>query len=107
MSDFWIRQGDTSPAYEAILKDDKGKAVDITGASVRFHMRARGGETKVATSATVVDGPAGKVSHGWSAEDTDTPGAFEAEFEVTYSDGTIETYPNRRYLEVRITAEIA
>ena len=44
---FSIKQNDTSPSLQAILKDGGLNPVDLTGASVRFHMKAIGGDIKV------------------------------------------------------------
>ena len=42
---FYIKQNDTSPIMQATLQDADGNAVDLTGSSVRFHMRPLGGTT--------------------------------------------------------------
>lgn len=105
---FYIKQNDTSPRLQATLKDGNGAAIDLTGASVNFHMRALGSTTnKVDGSATIADEDNGVVFYSWSASDTDTSGSFEAEFEVTYTGGAVETFPNNRYIQVEITDDIA
>jgi hypothetical protein len=105
---FFIKQNDTSPSLQATLKDGAGSAVDLTGASLRFHMREVGNNTaKVDDAATISDAENGVVYYNWSAGDTDTIGSFEAEFEVTYSGGEIESFPNNRFIEVEITDDIA
>lgn len=38
--------------------------------------------------------------------DTDTAGRFEAEFEVTYADGAVETFPNDGFIVVQIGPDI-
>lgn len=105
---FWIKQNDTAPAIQATLKDADGNVVDLTGATVRFHMRASDDTTKVDAAASITSPPTGGiVSYGWVAADTDTEGRYRAEFEVTYSDGTIETFPNSEYIIVLIMDDIA
>jgi hypothetical protein len=105
---FFIKQNDTSPALKATLKDGLDAAVDLTGASIRFHMRATG-ETnaKVDASAVVEDADNGIVYYNWIPADTDSIGSYEAEFEVTFAGGEIETFPNNRFVEVEITDDIA
>lgn len=105
---FYIKQNDTSPALRATLKNGLGIAVDLTGCSVRFHMRRVGDITaKVDAAGTIVDDNNGIVEYYWIAGDTDTVGSFEAEFEVTYAGGETESFPNNRFIEVEITDDIA
>lgn len=105
---FFIKQNDTSPALKATLKDGLDVAVDLSGSSVRFHMR-KIGETssKVDASAVIENADNGIVYYSWVAADTDTIGSYEAEFEVTFTGGEIETFPNNRFIEVEITDDIA
>ena len=63
--------------------------------------------TKVDASASIVTPAAGTVQYDWDAADTDTIGSYQAEFEVTYVDGTIETFPNDGYVRVEIIRDIA
>lgn len=104
---FSIKQNDTSPSLQAILKDGGLNPVDLTGASVRFHMKAVGGAIKVDAAMTVVDQDNGIVQYDWEAGDTDTVDTYAVEFEVTYSDGAIETFPNKGNLAVNVTRELA
>lgn len=105
---FYIKQNDTSPSMLATLKDANNAVIDLTAASVRFHMR------KISSSAVVVDNAAtivtadeGLVRYDWLADDTDTVGSYQAEFEVTYADSTIETFPNDGYIRVEVISDIA
>lgn len=105
---FYIKQNDTSPAMQATLKDASDAAIDLTNCSVRFHMRQIGATaTKVDAAASIIDDDNGIVKYSWDAADTDTVGSFEAEFEVTFADGSIETFPNNRFIQVEITDDIA
>lgn len=104
---FYVKQNDTAPSIRATLKDGDDDAIDLTGASVRFHMRSIGGTSaKVDSAATVVTAASGIVQYDWVAADTDTVGTYQAEFEVTYSDTRIETFPNNGYIVVEITDDI-
>jgi len=105
---FFIKQNDTSPALQATLKDGLGAVVDLTGASIRFHMRKTGDTTaKVDATAVIENADNGLVYYSWVAADTDTIGSYEAEFEVTFTGGEIETFPNNRFIDVEITDDIA
>lgn len=104
----YLKQNDTSPTLDAILTDANGTVVDVTGASVRFHMLKIGATAlKIDAAATVVDGTAGHVRYTLQSGDTDTPGTFKAEYQVTFIDGSIETFKNTPdQLRVVITPEL-
>ena len=105
---FKIKQNDTSPLLVVTLKDAAGNAIDLTSATVRFHMkRINQATVKVDGSAFVLDDDAGRVRYAWQAADTDTPGTFQGEFEVTYNTGEIETFPNDGFLAIEIIDDIA
>lgn len=105
---FFIKQNDTGPSIVASLKDADSAAIDLTGAAVRFHMRSVGSATaKVDAAATVTDQSGGVVKYEWQAGDTDTVGQFQAEFEVTYVTGIVETFPNNTFILVQVVDDIA
>ena len=60
----------------------------------------------VARQAEVVDAKHGVVLVPLEPGDTDTAGTYWAEFEVTFGDGRVETYPNRGYLTVNIEPDL-
>lgn len=104
---FYIKQNDTAPSVRAILKDGSGTVINLTSASVRFHMKDLAGTVKVDAAATIVDpASSGIVQYNWAGSDTDTTGTYYAEFEVTYSDGTIESFPNDGNIGILITKEL-
>ena len=110
MADFYIKKGDLLPAIVAVLKDENGAVIDLsTGVdSVAFHMVKQGSETvAVDEAATITDGPNGEVTYLWSGTDTDDDGSFFGEFEVTWTGGKTTTFPNYRFLDIKIRGEIA
>lgn len=107
MATFVIKQNDTSPSIEATLTDINGSAVNIASASVRFHMKNMSNNTlTVDQAATIVNAASGIVRYAWQAADTQKPGLYNCEFEVTYSDNSIETFPNDDKIIVSIESEI-
>lgn len=105
---FYIKQGDTSPAFRVTLRSNTGAAVIVTGATIMFHMvPTEGGLPSVAAEAEVVDGLNGVVRYVWAVGDTAVAGAYRAEFEVTFVDGAVETFPNSDYLRVKIRPQLA
>ena len=103
---FFIKQNDTSPALKATLKDGLDVAVDLSSSSVRFHMKALDGTVKVDAAMTITSASGGVVQYDWQTGDTDTVGSYSVEFEVTYSDNTIETFPNNQNLTISIVREL-
>ena len=105
---FYVKQNDTSPSILATLKDAAGAAVSLAGASVRLHMRKIGfTQVTVDQAATIVTAASGEVRYDWVAADTAAVGSYEAEIEVSYADGSIETFPNDGFIRVEITDDIA
>lgn len=104
---FYIKQNDTVPSIRATLQNGNGDPVDLINATVRFHMRAIGANnTTVDAAAVVVSAADGIVQYNWIADDTDTIGSYQAEFEVTYPDSTVETFPNDGYVRIEIIDDI-
>jgi hypothetical protein len=104
---FHMKKGDTSPSLLFTLSP---ASIDLTGATVRFSMRPKdGGAVKINRAAAVIVTPTGTptVRYDWQAADTDTAGHFDAEFEVTYAGGAVETFPNDSFIRVSITGDIA
>lgn len=106
MMAFTIKQNDTSPALQASLQDYSGAAISLVGATVRFHMKGLDGSSVVDAPMTVVNDVGGIVRYNWQAADTDTAGTYSAEFEVTYLDLSVETFPNTDNIAIVITPEL-
>lgn len=107
MSIFYIKRNDTSPAISGTCQDADGNAIDLSGAAVRFHMFDQYGNEVVDAAATIISAAAGTVKYEWQAADTDVAGFFHSEFEVTYSDSSIETFPNYGYQKVHVYEDLA
>tara|TARA_R110000851_G_scaffold321725_1_gene487301 strand:- start:167 stop:490 length:324 start_codon:yes stop_codon:yes gene_type:complete len=104
---FTIKKGDTSPSIQSILKDSAGVPINITGATVKFHMKPIGSSTlKVDQVMTIVDATGGIVRYSWEDSDTDTVGTYYAEFEVTRADNSTETFPNNSNAVIVITKSL-
>jgi len=118
---FLIKRNDTLPYLRRQLTDSDGVAIDLSTyhsglGTVMFNMRrdtaADIGATtpKVHAAASVVDASTGIVEYRWVAGDTDTTtvgGALYAgEFEVTFADGKIETFPGTSYIAITIPRDL-
>lgn len=107
-ADFFLKQGDTTPPLVSTLKDADGAAVDLTGADVRFIMTPRG-ETEPTTDGVAdidADPESGVVSYQWMEGDTETAGLYDAEFEVTFVDYSVQTFPNSGYVRIQILRQL-
>ena len=107
MTKFYMKQNDTSPAIKIECADGDDAVIPVTGAAVRFFMRDSAGTVKVNAAGSITDGPSGIIQYDWVAGDTDTAGVFNAEFQVTFAGGEIETFPNKGYISVVIEDDIA
>ena len=96
---FNIKQNDTSPTLSVVIADSSGTAINITGASVLFTLKTN-------ASATITNASGGAVSYTFSTSDTDTAGLFQGEFQVTFSGGAIETFPNAEYISINILDDL-
>lgn len=113
MSEWFFKEGDHGEHITAQMLNDVGSAVPLFGASVRFHMRlamvagAPVPATKVDADAIVLDALSALVQYTLSAMDTDTPGDYDVEWEVTFTDGTQQTFPAPGYDRVLISDQLA
>jgi hypothetical protein len=103
---FSIKQNDTSPSLQATLKDAALDPINLTGATVRLHMKSVDGTIKIDQPMTVVTPLQGLIRYDWQAGDTDTVGTYYVEFEVTYADASIETFPNNGSKVVSVVREL-
>lgn len=101
MATFYIKQNDTRPALYAQLLQD-GSVIDLTGCTVKLAIRGL-----PLRDVDITDAETGNVRYDWIAADTANAGIYEAEFEVTFPDGSVQTFPNNGYITIVITEEVA
>jgi hypothetical protein len=104
---FLIKQDDTLPFFQALLKtqveSDDPLPVDLTGATVVFKMQpSDGGPLKVSAPAVINNALTGDVQYEWVPADTDTVGAYLAEFEATFLSGDKLSFPTVGFLQVNV-----
>jgi hypothetical protein len=97
--DIAIKRHDTKGKFTDVLKLD-GSPVDLTDASVKFLMKKTG--LAISQVATIVSPTAGSVEYQPTADDVAAKGDFNQEWEVTFVDGSILTFPNDGYNTVKI-----
>jgi lysophospholipase L1-like esterase len=100
-----LKRNDTKDTISYTLAYANGGVVNLTGASVRFKM-GKGNTLITDAVATVVNAATGEVKYTFTDADTLLAGKFNAEFEVTFSDGKVKTFPNDAYIAVTIHANV-
>lgn len=103
-----IKRDDTMPLVATLA--DRSGPVDLTASTVVFGMRQRHGNKTGGGSVDVDPDQAanpGLISYEWDAGETDTAGVFDGEFQVTFPDATVQSFPNDGYLEIVILGDIA
>lgn len=105
-ADFVVRQGDTASALTDQLLDAAGVAVNLTGATVTLTLVPLAGDTALVNNgaATIPTPLEGRVSRAWGAGETATPGLYLGSWRVTFSNGSIQTFPNSGFFLVEISA---
>jgi hypothetical protein len=107
---FYIKQNDTASFLTRDLKDAFGSPVNVTGASVVFSMRVKPAGTMKITrqDGVIVNAGIGRVRYEWNSGDGDTNTAdeYEGEFQVTYANGKIQTFPNDGHIPIVITDDV-
>jgi hypothetical protein len=105
---FTIKKGDTGPRLLYALAP--AAEVVLTGATVRFNMKSRpAGTIRINRAAAVIVTESGTptVAYDWQAGNTAVAELCDAEFEVTYAGGAVETFPNNSFITVVIADDIA
>lgn len=107
-ADFVIKQDSTLPEIRATLLDANDDPIDLTDATVRFHMKDTHGDIIVDAPATILAPLLGRVEYAWVAADTAEAGWMAIEWEITI-DVTLDVtiVPSLGYDKVHITAKIA
>lgn len=106
---FYIKRNDTRPEINIIVIDESsGNPLNLTGATATFSMKKAGASAPKITraAAQIADAAAGKVKYSWATGDTNDPGIYRAEFEVTFSGGGKATFPGDGYIEVHILEDV-
>lgn len=98
---FTIKQGDTRYALKAVLKDNEGVPIDLTGCQVKVVIGKMMERTPY-----IHDALNGEVWVVFQPEDTATPGFYYAEFKITYQDGKVETFPNNGYIKIAVSSSL-
>lgn len=106
------KRNDTNPISGTLKAGSPLAAVDLQGATLRFHMEKRDGTVIIDAAGNVdqvgdgSDGSKGNWSYDPIPADTDEAGQFWAEVEVTFAGGVVQTFPNTGYFDVYINEDL-
>src|SRR4051812_45924096 len=112
--DFFIKTGDTGPRIQWTCENAFGTAVDVSGATPLFKARPiSGGTLTIAGTATIdqvgagtADGSLGQMHFNWPAGGFSTGGWYLGECEVTFTSGTVESFPNGGFFVIAVTEDL-
>ena len=105
-----IKQGDRLPNFAMTLTHGDEPIDNLALATqIKFFMRRIDVPTETnkvnGSAVSVVNAGAAEVEYVWGATDTDTPGFYSVEVEVTYS--TLkETFPNKGQTIIEIKSDL-
>lgn len=101
MASITLRAGDTAPSLP-IVCTRAGKAIDLTGATVRLIISNSAG-TRTNSShdtCTITSATSGTCTYNLQSGDISTADTYTADTEITYSNGNVETVPQSEFLVV-------
>ena len=104
-----LKAGDTLPWLYAVLSDSVGPSDLTNAASVTLHMQQNSGmplQTLSVSAAIQSPATSGAVTYQWRTTDTAIPGAYSAEFEVVYTDGSVARFPDTGFATINICPSI-
>lgn len=117
MKTITLKRNDNRIALEATLRKPDGTAENLNNAAVKFIMRSGRFNTRygrydyndqavINREVDTIDAAAGKVWMVFTTQELSAEGWYLAEFEATYPDGRVETYPNTDYIPIQILKDL-
>lgn len=108
------KQHDTRPIRTITLVEQNPsaaagvlRAVDLTNATqAKMLAKNTGTGSTISSILAFTSRLTGVLTWTPIAGDTASPGTYQAEVEITWSDGGIETYPNDGYFTISIVADV-
>jgi len=95
-SGYCFTQGDTKPYFSILaLREDTEAPIDLTSCTVTLYFKSqRRGPTdnpEVTGTCVITSPTTGAVEYRWQGTDLNTPGMYNAQFRITYLDGSSES----------------
>jgi hypothetical protein len=94
---------DTKPLLNFTLKDSNGIAVNITGCTIRFKIRAQGSATNTnnaSNTCTIVSAANGTFYYAFASTDLPSAGTYLGQLQITFADTKVHRVPKNIRIEV-------
>jgi hypothetical protein len=104
--EFIMKVGDTEPTLDDTLLDENLEPVNLGATTIVLHLRGRDGTTEALTPVEILSEPAGQVRYTWPTPQMRAAGVYEAEWQVTWTDGTVISFPNDGYFHIKIVGQL-
>lgn len=103
-----IKRNDSRPYWPVTFVFNDGTNPDLSSATVRFIARDRSnGSVIIDAAAVITDAVNGQVEYQFVAADTTQTGYFDCEWEVTFPDTTVQTFPTIGYDRLKVLGDLA
>lgn len=103
VSDFWTKKGDTSPPISGYLQSADGSRPNLTGATVLAKAKNMADNSQlINATCTITDAVNAGISYAWATADTAAAAEARLEFEVTFADDSVETFPKPGFIALHI-----
>ncbi len=109
---FTIKKGDTLPVINATLTTgptaQSQSPVDLTTqTAIALVIKPVTGGAATRLTGAVVGSPVnGNVKYTWQAGDTATAQTYNAEWEITFGAGNIQTFPNDSFFQIVVADDL-
>jgi hypothetical protein len=104
----YMRPGDTGPALVVQIKNKSDQQpVDLTGATVVFgcsYIDGTGVATDVISEPAATNAEEGIITWQWRDGDLPLAGLYQCFFRVTFSGGSVETYPTHGFIDLQVSS---
>jgi hypothetical protein len=100
LTKFLMVKNDLRPSILATLQYSDGSIVDLTGCTAKFVMTQSGTEIINKTATVLSPATSGQVRYDWASGDTAHVGMYKGEFQITFADTKVMTFPTDGSLDI-------
>lgn len=104
---YTFKRGDNAVGMQSVLLKPNGSPEDLTNAEVKFIMRRGSSVPRIDRLIDIVDEEGGEVRVVFTAAELAVVGLHKAEYEATYPDGRVQSYPSNDYIVIHIIEDLS